>query len=215
VVDKPAGLVVHPAPGNWHGTLVNGLLARFPELVDVGVDPSRPGVVHRLDRDTSGLLVVARTQDAYHDLVGQLQQRTVEREYLALVWGHLATRSGMVDGPIGRSRRDATKRTVTAAGKEAKTLYDVDTVYHRPVDATLLRCRLLTGRTHQIRVHMQSIGHPVVGDATYGGWRQSFPMPRMFLHAARLGFRHPTPGAELRFTSPLPADLAEVLRGLS
>ncbi len=215
VVEKQPGLVVHPAPGNWEGTLVHGLLARFPEIASVGVDPTRPGIVHRIDKDTSGLLVVARTQDAYHDLVGQLQAHTVERAYLALLWGHLQTRAGQVDGPIGRSRRDPTRRAVSATGKEARTDFEVITAFDAPVAVSLVRCRLHTGRTHQIRVHMQSIGHPVVGDTVYGGARQSLVVPRLFLHAATLGFTHPGTGELLRFESELPDDLGPVLARLS
>lgn len=215
VVDKAPGVVVHPGAGQRAGTLVQGLLARFPEIREVGPDPDRPGIVHRIDKDTSGLLMVARTADAYDDLVEQLASRAVERRYDALVWGHLAAQAGMVEGSIGRSRRDATRMAVSATGKEARTRYEVVSAFRQPVDVSLLSCRLLTGRTHQIRVHMQSIGHSVVGDATYHGRRQSFPVPRHVLHAATLGFTHPTSGDELRFESPLPPDLAEVLSRLS
>lgn len=215
VVDKPPGLVVHPGAGHRTGTLVQGLLARYPEIASVGPDPDRPGIVHRIDKDTSGLLMVARTPDAYDDLVAQLQARVVEREYVALLWGRFDVGAGMVDGGIGRSRRDPTKMAVAAAGKPARTRYEVVDTFAHPVEVSLVRCRLLSGRTHQIRVHMQSIGHAVVGDTTYGGARQSFPVPRMFLHAARLGFVHPRSGEELRFDSALPADLDEALARLS
>ncbi len=214
VVDKPPGLVVHPGAGNETGTLVNGLLARYPDLAGVGPDPQRPGIVHRLDRDTSGLLMVARSPEAYVSLVDQLGNRTVDRAYLALVWGGFEAPAGLIDGAIGRSRRDPRKMAVSATGKPASTEYTVEQRFHDPVEVTLLRCRLLTGRTHQIRVHLRSIGHPVVGDTTYGGARQSLPVPRLFLHAAQLAFTHPTRGERLAFESALPADLASVLSGL-
>jgi 23S rRNA pseudouridine1911/1915/1917 synthase len=214
VIDKPPGLVVHPGAGNETGTLVNGLLARYPDIAGVGPDPQRPGIVHRLDRDTSGLLVVARSAVAYGSLVEQLRARTVERAYLALAWGAFEAGSGMIEGAIGRSRRDPTKMAVTATGKAARTTYAVEQSFHDPVEVTLLRCRLLTGRTHQIRVHLRGIGHPVVGDVTYGGARQSLPVPRLFLHATRLGFTHPVSGERLELESPLPPDLVDVLSGL-
>jgi 23S rRNA pseudouridine1911/1915/1917 synthase len=214
VVDKPAGLVVHPGAGNPTGTLVHGLMARFPDIAGVG-GPERPGIVHRLDKGTSGLLVVARTLDAYADLVEQLASRRVSREYLALVWGRFDATRGMVDAPIGRSARAATRMAVTADGREARTGYEVIGRYERPVEASLLRCRLETGRTHQIRVHLAAIDHPVVGDADYGGRRASFRVDRPFLHASRLVFVHPSTGETMSFESPLPADLAGVLERLS
>ena len=210
VVDKPPGLVVHPGAGHARRTLVHGLLARYPELAGVG-QPERPGIVHRLDRDTSGLLMVARTDDAYHGLVAQLAARTVERRYEALVWGSFASPSGRVDGPIGRSRRQPTRMAVTADGREAVTDYEVLASFDDPVDVSHLACRLHTGRTHQIRVHLRSIDHPVVGDDAYGGVRQSLPVPRLFLHAGTLGFAHPRTGRALHFGLPLPADLVGVL----
>ncbi|MDZ7673643.1 MAG: RluA family pseudouridine synthase [Acidimicrobiales bacterium] len=213
VVDKPAGLVVHPGAGHPTGTLVHGLLARFPELAVVG-DPDRPGIVHRLDRDTSGLLVVARTPEAHATLISALQRRAVTRGYHTLVWGHLDQQHGLVDAPIARSPREPTKMAVVRGGREARTEYDVRTRHDRPVPVTELTCRLETGRTHQIRVHLQAIGHPVVGDPRYGGARASLPAPRQFLHAEHLAFVHPGTGATLAFDSPLPADLADVLRRL-
>ncbi len=213
VVDKPAGLVVHPGSGNAEGTLVNGLLARYPEIAGVG-DADRPGIVHRLDKGTSGLLVVARTDDARRALVAQLQARTVVRRYRALVWGHLESTSGVVDAPIGRSSREPTRMTVSAAGREARTRYEVVAQLHDPVEVAELQCRLETGRTHQIRVHLAAIGHPVVGDARYGGQRDSLVAPRPFLHAEHLELRHPSTGEVLAFDSPLPADLAAVRQGL-
>jgi 23S rRNA pseudouridine1911/1915/1917 synthase len=214
VVDKPAGMVVHPGAGHRDGTLVGGLLARFPELASVG-DPTRPGIVHRLDRGTSGLLVVARTPAAYDDLVAQLAARTVERRYVALVLGVPEPPAGVVDAPIGRSARDPTRMAVTTTGRPSRTHYRVESAYERPVAAARLRCRLETGRTHQVRVHLAAIGHPVVGDARYGGDRPTLPAPRPCLHAARLGFRHPATGEPMAFDSPVPADLVEVLAGLA
>lgn len=210
VVDKPAGLVVHPGSGNTSGTLVHGVIARFPEVAAVG-DPARPGIVHRIDKGTSGLLVVARSEMAYHSLVAQFGARSVDREYLALCWGHLDSPAGMVDAPIGRSASDPTRMTVTNTGRDARTRYEVRAVYDDPTDATLLACRLETGRTHQIRVHLAAIGHPIVGDRQYGGDRSPIPCDRPWLHAAALGFEHPVTGEHLSFTSELPVDLVEVL----
>jgi 23S rRNA pseudouridine1911/1915/1917 synthase len=212
VIDKPAGLVVHPGSGTPAGTLVNGLLARYPELVGVGEDPARPGIVHRLDRGTSGLLVVARSPEAFGSLVDMLAAHEVERRYEALVWGEVAEGSGVIDAPLGRSAHDPTRRALRHDGKQARTQYRVLERFTEPVELTLLECRLETGRTHQIRVHLQAIGHAVVGDATYGGARPHVVLDRPFLHAAALAFDHPLTGEPLRFTSPLPADLAAVLR---
>jgi 23S rRNA pseudouridine1911/1915/1917 synthase len=214
VVDKPAGLVVHPGAGQTSGTLVNGLLARYPEVRDVG-QADRPGIVHRLDKGTSGLMVVARTGEAYEALVALLAAHEVERGYRALVWGAVESPTGLVDAPIGRSSRDRTRMAVTVDGKPARTRYEVVRVLHTPVEVTELCCRLETGRTHQVRVHLASIGHRVVGDARYGGQRQSLPLARPFLHAERLGFDHPVTGEPLAFTSALPADLAAVLASLA
>jgi 23S rRNA pseudouridine1911/1915/1917 synthase len=210
VVDKPAGLVVHPGAGHKGSTMVHGLIARYPELVDVG-EPLRPGLVHRLDRGTSGLLVVARTADAYDELVHQLSSHTVTRVYTAMVWRHLEHRQGVVDAPIGRSRRDPLRMTVAVDGRESRTHYRVDREFDEPVVTSLVTCELETGRTHQIRVHMASIGHAVVGDDLYGGTRHSFEMHRPFLHARQLAFLHPATGDLVTFDSPLPADLQAVL----
>jgi 23S rRNA pseudouridine1911/1915/1917 synthase len=214
VVDKPQELVVHPGSGNATGTMASGLLARFPELAGVG-EPERPGIVHRLDKGTSGLLVVARTPEAYDSLVGQLSARTVSRRYLALVWGEPTPATGMVDAPIGRSRKDPTRMTVSSSGREARTRYEVLERFTEPIDASLVECRLETGRTHQIRVHLAAIGHPIVGDPRYRGKRAAFATPRPFLHAHALAFDHPRTGDPVAFESPLPADLTAVLARLS
>ena len=209
VVDKAAGVVVHPGAGNRTGTLVNGLLAKFPEIADVG-DPMRPGIVHRLDVGTSGLLIVARSQDAYEALVEALSEHDVERHYIALVRGKLDAPSGTIDAAIGRDPRDPLKMAVVASGKPARTHYSVEREFTEP-DVSLLACELDTGRTHQIRVHLAAVGHPVVGDVTYGGQRAGLMMERPFLHAGRLEFEHPITGDHMSFESPLPADLRAVL----
>lgn len=214
VVDKPADLVVHAGAGNHDGTLVNGLLARFPEVAGVG-DPQRPGIVHRLDRGTSGLLMVARSPRAYDALVGQLARRSVQRRYRTLVWGHPESPRGLIEAPIGRSVRHPTRMAVTTDGKEARTRYEVEATYGGPGPLALMRCRLETGRTHQIRVHLAAIGHPVVGDDRYGGVRQTLPMARPFLHAEHLGFTHPGTGDAMAFDSALPPDLAATLDSLT
>jgi 23S rRNA pseudouridine1911/1915/1917 synthase len=212
VVDKPAGLVVHPGAGQRGGTLVHGLLHRFPELAGVG-DPARPGIVHRLDKGTSGLLVVARSARAYPVLTAQMKARAVERRYLALVHGLVEEGKGAVDAPVGRSGRDRTRMAVSSRGRPARTRYEVLERYTDPVAATLLECRLETGRTHQIRVHLAAIGHPVAGDTRYGRG-QPLPMSRPFLHAHRLAFDHPADGERRHFESSLPADLEQVLERL-
>ena len=214
VIDKPAGLVVHPGAGNTSGTLVNGLLAQFPEIAPVG-ESHRPGIVHRLDVGTSGLLAVARTERAYHALVAALAAHDVGRVYRALVWGHPDNQIGVIDAPIGRDNRDPMKMAVVVAGKSARTRYRVLKEYTTPTAAAALECRLETGRTHQIRVHLAAIGHPVVGDASYGGVRTGISPPRPFLHAAALELTHPITGEPLQFESDLPADLAEVEAALA
>jgi 23S rRNA pseudouridine1911/1915/1917 synthase len=213
VVDKPAGLVVHPGAGHPDGTLVNGLLARFGDLAAVG-EPHRPGIVHRLDRGTSGLLVVARTAAAHAALVAQLRSRAVERVYLALVWGSLDAPSGLIDAPVGRADTDRTRMTVSARGREARTRYRVTTRFREPAPLTLVECRLETGRTHQIRVHLAAIGHPVVGDVRYRGVRPAVALRRPFLHACRLAFDHPATGARVEYEAGLPADLEAVVAAL-
>jgi len=221
VVDKPAGLVVHAGAGHADGTLVNGLLARFPDLAGHDwPDPGRPGIVHRLDKGTSGLLMVGRTPAAATDLTRQLQARTVERRYLALVRGRVEDDRGVVDAPLARSATDPTRMTVRADGRVAVTSYEV---LRRFASATLLRCALQTGRTHQVRVHLAAIGHPIVGDDRYTrgtrrpGDGHAGPVARVlapgrpFLHAEVLGFDQPSSGERLRFTSELPADLRGAL----
>jgi 23S rRNA pseudouridine1911/1915/1917 synthase len=212
VLAKPAGVVVHPGAGHESGTLVNGLLAHYPEVAAVG-DPMRPGIVHRLDRDTSGLLVVARSQRAYDALVEQLSAHDVDRRYVALVWGRLASPRGMIDAPVGRSQSRRTRMAVRDEGKPARTEYVVEEVFDAPA-CSRLECRLETGRTHQIRVHLAAIGNPVVGDATYGGLRPSIALTRPFLHAAHLAFAHPVTGEQVQLDEPLPDDLVAVLDAL-
>jgi len=213
VVDKPAGLVVHPGAGQPCGTLVNGLLASFPEIASVGA-PERPGIVHRLDKGTSGLLAVARTSQAYDSLVAQLSARTVERRYMALVWGRFDSAAGAVDAPVGRGVGNPTRMSVSAGGRPARTSYRVLQLFTQPAMVTLVACKLETGRTHQVRVHLAAIGHPVVGDDRYGGARPSIDPGRPFLHASQLGFDHPVTGERMTFTSPLPPDLAAFLATL-
>jgi 23S rRNA pseudouridine1911/1915/1917 synthase len=215
VVDKPAGLVVHPGAGHATGTLVHGLLARYPELAGVGPDPVRPGIVHRLDKGTSGLLLVARSAAAYDALVAALAARRVHRGYRALAWGPFEAPRGIIDAPIGRSAREPTRMAVDEQGRPARTRYEVRRAFSEPVVVTELACTLETGRTHQIRVHLRSIGHPVVGDSRYDGARQSLPLARPFLHAERLELRHPVTDVSLAFDSPLPDALVSVLAGLS
>jgi len=215
VVDKPAGTVVHPGAGHRTGTLVHGLLARFPDLADLarrpGSDPERPGIVHRLDRGTSGLLVVARSAPAYDSLVAQLSARRMHRLYRALVHGAPDATRGVVDAPVGRSTRDPTRMAVNRRGRPSRTHYELERPFDGPPPSALLRVWLETGRTHQIRVHMAAIGHPVVGDDLYGRGRRwpvaGLPPGRPFLHAAELGFEHPATAAPMSFSSPLPDDL--------
>lgn len=213
VVDKPAGLVVHPGAGHREGTLVNGLLARYPGLAGVG-DPHRPGIVHRLDRGTSGLMLVARNREAFEQLSTMMAARRVERRYLALVRGLLADARGVVDAPVGRSSRQPTRMAVSASGRPARTAYEVRARYPAQ-DLTLVECRLESGRTHQIRVHLAAIGHPVVGDSQYGGRAGEPVLDRPFLHAHFLGFDHPGGAGRLELSAALPPELGEVLDGLA
>ena len=211
VINKPAGLVVHPGRGNWSGTLLNALLAHAPQLAAI----PRAGIVHRLDKETSGLLVVAKSLEAQTSLVRQLQARTVRREYLALAHGRVA-RNGTVAAPIGRHPVQRTRMAVAARGRPSTTHY---AVLQHFAHATLLRCRLETGRTHQIRVHMQALGHPLVGDPVYGKKRCTDPLlaafPRQALHAERLEFTHPASGESVAWQAPPPADLYDLIAALA
>ncbi len=209
VVDKPAGLVVHPAPGHAHGTLVNALLYHIPDLQGVG-GVERPGIVHRLDKDTSGLLLVAKNDRAHRELQRQFKEREIEKRYLALVEGHVHPRLGRIEVPIARDKRHRKRMAPSKEGKAALTEYKVLGYYG---DYTLLEAKPLTGRTHQIRVHFAYIGHPLAGDTVYGRRKQRLKplLRRHFLHAHYLRFRHPRTGAPMEFTSPLPPDLQAVL----
>jgi len=207
VIDKPAGLVVHPGAGNMEGTLVSGLLARYPDIEGVGGDPIRPGIVHRLDAGSSGLLVVARTDEAAEYLIEQFADHSATRRYDAMVWGVPDAPHGIIDAPIGRNRADPLKMAVVTGGRPARTDYRVVGTYSSPALVSRLECRLETGRTHQIRVHLSSINHPLIGDPVYGQRRPVLGLSRPFLHAAELAFDHPTSGQRVTFTSPLAPDL--------
>lgn len=211
VVDKPAGMVVHPAPGNWSGTLVNALKGRGSPLSE-GNEEGREGIVHRLDKETSGLLLVAKTDRAHRVLGAELQARRIVRRYAAMAWGHLSEDRLTVEKPIARDPRDRKRMAIVSTGRPARTDF---TRLARFDSADLLRAHLYTGRTHQIRVHLAAIGHPVVGDDTYGGGggRRLMQLPprRHFLHAAWLLFRHPVSGKEIDIRSPLPEDLRRAL----
>ena len=209
VVCKPSGLIVHPGSGIANGTLVNGLAAQFPDLREIG-DPTRLGLVHRLDKGTSGLLVVARTPEALDNLKFQMQERHVHRQYFAIVAGHVESNKGVVDAPLGRDPKNPLKRAVINSGKYARTHYEIDQKYESPFKVSMLNCRLETGRTHQIRVHLAAIGHPVLGDDLYGG-RTSFNIEnRLALHAQMLTFLHPKTKNLMNFESPLPAELTSM-----
>lgn len=218
VVDKPPGMVVYPAPGHRRGTLMNALAYHIDKLATIG-GPLRPGVVHRLDKDTSGVMVIATDDKAYYDLIEQFKRRRVIKRYIALVYGSLKDDEGEIAKPIGRSERDRKKMsTVARKGKEAITRWRV---LRRFKDATLIEVRLDTGRTHQIRVHFSSIGHPVLGDRTYGrktellAGKKKVTFPRQMLHAATLGFRHPVTGEEMEFRSEIPQDMKDAIEKLS
>jgi 23S rRNA pseudouridine1911/1915/1917 synthase len=205
VVDKPAGVVVHPARGNRSGTLAQALAG----IAAGGEEPWRAGIVHRLDRDTSGLLVVAKSEETHRALKVLLSTRRIHREYLTLVDGHPEARTGTIEAPIGRDRRDPLLMSIdSAAPREARTHFELERLLP---DTALLRVMLETGRTHQIRVHMAAIGHPVLGDQQYGG-RMAYGLTRQFLHATRLSFPHPATGEEVDVESPLPEDLGAALQ---
>jgi 23S rRNA pseudouridine1911/1915/1917 synthase len=232
VINKPAGLVVHPAAGHYAGTLVNALLAHCGASLSGIGGVRRPGIVHRLDKNTSGLLVVAKTDDAHQGLSrlfsGHGRDGRLERAYQAVVWGKPPRRQGTIDAPIGRSSVNRQKMSVTPSGRPATTHYKLLKVFPQPGEPSLLECRLETGRTHQIRVHMAHIGHPLLGDETYGkGFSASQKrlspasreavenLGRQALHAGLLGFEHPLSGKFLRFSVPLPCDMAAVLEALA
>jgi 23S rRNA pseudouridine1911/1915/1917 synthase len=216
VVDKPAGMVVHPAAGHAQGTMVNALLHHLDDLSGVGGE-KRPGIVHRLDRGTSGLMVVAKHDRAHEELSRQFREREVEKEYVALVWGEVQT-GRRIDAPIGRDSSNRKKMSARAR-RSRDAVTRIVGAEHFGRALTLARVAIHTGRTHQIRVHLSAIGHPVVGDPLYGGSRRRVPadcravrhLERPFLHAARLAFAHPSDGRRMEFTSPLPADLQQVL----
>lgn len=210
VINKPQGMVVHPAAGNRAGTLVNALLAHCRGLSAIG-GKERPGIVHRLDKDTSGVLVVAKNDDAHVSLQKQIQAREARREYLAIVHGRVREERGRINAPIGRHPVDRKRMAVIAGGRPAVTDYEV---LERFPGYTLVRAILQTGRTHQIRVHMAHLGHPVVGDPVYGARRSPWNLKGQCLHAQRLAFRHPRTGAWMSFTAPLPPDMEKVLADL-
>jgi len=211
VVDKPAGLTVHPAPGHASHTLVNAILSHLPELPDTG-DRQRPGIVHRLDKDTSGVMLVAKTIPAYGNLTGQFKARSVAKTYLALVRGHLSPQDGAIEAPIGRDSRNRERMSVVAEnqGKEARTEYHV---INYVSGYTLLEIKPETGRTHQIRVHLAAIGYPVMGDKVYGV--KSPHLSRQFIHALRIGFKLPSSGEYVEFTAELPQDLTQALEKIN
>jgi 23S rRNA pseudouridine1911/1915/1917 synthase len=212
VIDKPPGLMVHPGAGTRQATLAAGLLHRYPELEGVG-DPGRWGLVHRLDRDTSGVLLVARTHSAFERLRADLARHRIGRVYSALVQGRFTTPTGTIDAPIGRDPARPTRRALVAGGKPAVTHYEVIEEYPE-ADVTLLDVAIETGRTHQIRVHLAGTDHPVIGDRTYSASDKRVTSPRIFLHARSVRLRHPSSGEEVVYTAPLPPDLTAVLTSL-
>ncbi len=226
VLNKPAGMVVHPAYSNWTGTLVNALLHHVTDLSGINGE-LRPGIVHRIDKNTSGLLLVTKNDPAHRFISNLFRSHKIEREYLALVWGKLRQRKGTIDAPIGRSPRDRKKFAISKTGKSAVTHYEVLEA-HAPL--SLVQLHLETGRTHQIRVHLAHLGHPVFGDPVYGGDNENLAggekrkrqhakallelMPRQALHAKTLGFTHPTTKKRIRFDSAIPDDMAAVLKNI-
>ena len=213
VIDKQANLVVHPGPGHPSGTLANALIHHFPEVALIGAE-ERPGIVHRLDQDTSGVMVVARTPLAFNSLQEQFRRRVVWKTYLALAWGRVTATEGRLSWPLGRHPKEGSRMSVRARSpKRAETFFQVQRMFK---DTTLLEVKPVTGRTHQIRVHLAAAGHPVVGDPVYGRRREPREFPRIFLHAHTLSFVHPSTGERLTFASPLPPDLeAVIIRELS
>jgi 23S rRNA pseudouridine1911/1915/1917 synthase len=224
VVNKPRGMVTHPAPGNYNSTLVNALLAHCDHLASLGA-PLRPGIVHRLDKDTSGLIVAAKTDAAYHSLVKQLKDRTVEKTYVALVHGVIKQDAGVIEAPIGRHPVNRQKmsviesrvashgsRVTSQKSREAFTSYKV---LQRFKKYTLVEVKIKTGRTHQIRVHMSYLGYPLVGDPTYGGQKDEFGVKGQLLHAKKLGFIHPTTGKFMEFEAKLPVEMGKVLQKIA
>jgi len=209
VVDKPAGLTIYPAPGHPSHTLVNAILSYLPDLLEGG-NSLRPGIVHRLDKDTSGLMVVAKNSPAQENLISQFKARSVVKTYLVLVKGHLTPEHGIIEAPIGRDPRNRKRMAVVAEGREARTQYHV---VKYAGNYTLLEVRPETGRTHQIRVHLSAIGFPVAGDKIYGV--KSAYLSRQFLHASRLGFHLPSTSEYVEFTSDLPPDLAQALEDIA
>lgn len=211
VINKPQGIVVHPAPGNYKGTLVNALLYHCEDLSGInGV--ARPGIVHRIDKDTSGILVIAKNDKAHNKLSEQLKNHSMTREYIALVEGRIKQETGVVDKPIGRNPKDRLKMGIVSGGKRAITHYEVLERYEKN---TLIKCILETGRTHQIRLHMSHIGYPIVGDLVYGIKKQKFNLKGQMLHAKKLGFIHPSTGEYMEFESPLPEHFTHILDLLS
>lgn len=212
VIDKPAGLVVHPGAGHSGGTLVDALLAYRPGVAGADLDPTRPGIVHRLDRDTSGVLLVAATRAAQQALQAQFKARTVDKLYQALAYGHLTPAEAMIEAPLARDPQQRQRMAVTReGGRVAFTRYRVTEYFQ---GACLAEVALLTGRTHQIRVHLASIDHPIVGDRVYGPRRQAIAAPRQMLHAWRLSFDHPTRHERLTFTAEIPEDMARLIATL-
>jgi len=208
VIDKPAGLTVHPAPGHPSHTLVNAILSHFPHLADIS-DSLRPGIVHRLDKDTSGVMLIAKNSAAQANLAEQFETRSVVKAYLVLVKGHLTPENGIIEAPLGRDPSNRKRMAVVTEGREARTEYRV---VKYTGNCTLLEVRPETGRTHQIRVHLSAIGYPVVGDTMYGV--KSPYLSRQFVHASRLGFKLPSTGEYVEFESELPADLAQALENI-
>lgn len=211
VIDKPAGMVVHPGNANESGTLVNAILARWPQVAAVGDDPERVGIVHRLDKDTSGLVIVALTDDAREDLMAQFANRTIDKHYMALTERHPPNDKGRIEAPIGRDPKQRKRMAVLRDGRDAFTEFHVRDFYG---DYALLDVFPKTGRTHQIRVHLSFLGCPIVGDTVYGFRKQRIKLKRLFLHAYRISFDHPVTGERLTFESPLPVGLQDILNKL-